>query len=261
MLREAQTCYEAMMRRRLTNDTLTSSRLSAGVFLLVLIAVVNVYTSDMLIRQCRITGTIDYDTLAYAVGGPIWRVSAARLTLHDAAHCHHGYCSDSPTKTSCVCNVSKLPLSTLQFISQFGIVILLLGTLAGGVSQIGEAFSYGLLLVSTPPEWLTNGTGRCVLRHPWECSCAGKGLNQCHAQDDVMPPTSANMPIELSSPTFTSACRMLMVICVLVIVAPMCLPNNLTSVRKSPLLCIFALQWAHIVSWTTALGPWSSLSI
>jgi Transmembrane amino acid transporter protein len=47
----------------------------AGVFLLVLIAIVNVYTSDMLIRQCRITGTVDYDTLTYAVGGPIWRVS------------------------------------------------------------------------------------------------------------------------------------------------------------------------------------------
>jgi Transmembrane amino acid transporter protein len=46
----------------------------AGVFLLVLIAIVNVYTSDMLIRQCRITGTTDYDTLTYAVGGPIWRV-------------------------------------------------------------------------------------------------------------------------------------------------------------------------------------------
>jgi hypothetical protein len=54
----------------------------------------------------------------------------------------------------------------LQFISQFGIVILLLGTLAGGVSQIGEAFSYGLLLVCTPPEWLTNGTGRWVR---WMC--------------------------------------------------------------------------------------------
>ena len=47
----------------------------AGVFLLCLIAIVNVYTSDMLIRQCRITGTVDYDTLTYAVGGPIWRVS------------------------------------------------------------------------------------------------------------------------------------------------------------------------------------------
>lgn len=56
----------------------------AGVFLLCLIAIVNVYTSDMLIRQCRITGTVDYDTLTYAVGGPIWRVSHFSLLL---AHC------------------------------------------------------------------------------------------------------------------------------------------------------------------------------
>ena len=31
---------------------------------------------DLLIRQCQKTGTTDYDTLTYAVGGPIWRVRA-----------------------------------------------------------------------------------------------------------------------------------------------------------------------------------------
>jgi len=40
---------------------------SAGFFLLVLIAIVNWYTSVLLLRQCRITRTVDYDTLSYAV--------------------------------------------------------------------------------------------------------------------------------------------------------------------------------------------------
>lgn len=39
----------------------------AGFFLLSLIAIVNAYTSDLLLRQCRITRTVDYDTLTYAV--------------------------------------------------------------------------------------------------------------------------------------------------------------------------------------------------
>ena len=47
-----------------------------------------------------------------------------------------------------------------QFISQVGIVILLLGTLIGGIIQVGEGFGYGLTIVSSPPGWLINGSGR-----------------------------------------------------------------------------------------------------
>jgi hypothetical protein len=80
---------------------------------------------------------------------------AGELGLSAGCTMHWNYVAGIPVeqRTYAFC-------STLQFFSQFGIVILLLGTLAGGVSQIGEAFSYGLLLVCTPPEWLTNGTGR-----------------------------------------------------------------------------------------------------
>mmetsp|Transcript_12290 Transcript_12290/g.36966 ORF Transcript_12290/g.36966 Transcript_12290/m.36966 type:complete len:541 (-) Transcript_12290:2518-4140(-) len=116
-----------------------------GFFLMSLVAIVNAYTSDLLIRQCQKTGTTDYDTLTYAVGGPIWR-----------------------------------------FISQVGIVVLLLGTLIGGIIQVGEGFGYGLDIVSSPPGWLVNGSG-----------------------------------------------RMIMVFCTIAIVAPLCLPENLTSLDKA----------------------------
>ena len=81
---------------------------------------------------------------------------AGELGLSAGCTMHLELCSGCSSRTVEPYSFS----STLQFFSQFGIVILLLGTLAGGVSQIGEAFSYGLLLVCTPPEWLTNGTGR-----------------------------------------------------------------------------------------------------
>ena len=151
----------------------------------------------------------DYSTLSYAVGGWFWR-----------------------------------------FCSQFGIVILLLGTLAGGVAQIGEAFSYGLLKVSSPlglqssVQWRRQGkTGHISGKAP-----IGVASKLAWQPPVVRPPPSYGMRLHRgdSQDHWAQVCnppgwlvngsgRMLMVICVLVIVVPLCFPDNLTSVRA---LCL-----------------------
>lgn len=49
----------------------------AGLLICVLVASANVFTSDLLIRQCYKTGSRDYEDLAYAVGGTPWLVCTA----------------------------------------------------------------------------------------------------------------------------------------------------------------------------------------
>lgn len=41
---------------------------------MLLVAAANVYTSQLLLRQARLTGAFDYESLGLLVGGPWWQL-------------------------------------------------------------------------------------------------------------------------------------------------------------------------------------------
>jgi len=51
---------------------------TAGAIMCVVVAAANVFTADLLIRQCYKTGSRDHEDLSYAVGGIAWLVSGTR---------------------------------------------------------------------------------------------------------------------------------------------------------------------------------------
>lgn len=90
--------------------------------LMAIILIANNHTAHMLLYQSYKVGTVDYESLGYAIGGPFWK-----------------------------------------FITELSIVILMLGTLIGGIAQVGECFSSGLLFVSSPPGFFVDNGGRWIL--------------------------------------------------------------------------------------------------
>lgn len=51
--------------------------ITAGFLIMVVVASANAFTCDLLLRQALVTGTLDYESLGLAVGGPAWRVCLA----------------------------------------------------------------------------------------------------------------------------------------------------------------------------------------
>ncbi len=60
----------------------------AGFTMLIVVALANTYTCDILLHAARITGTRDYEGLAFAVGGKPFKVDVG-LVLHTACICTH----------------------------------------------------------------------------------------------------------------------------------------------------------------------------
>lgn len=98
--------------------------ITAGFLIMLVVASANAYTCDLLLRQALVTGTLDYESLGLAVGGPAWRLT-----------------------------------------TEISIVVLLLGSITGGIAQIGEAGASGLLSIwpDSIPGALVNGAGRVLM--------------------------------------------------------------------------------------------------
>eukprot|EP00898_Chlorokybus_atmophyticus_P002369 jgi/Chlat1/3132/Chrsp21S03361 len=96
-----------------------------GFLIMVVVSAANAYTCDLLLRQAWKSRQVDYETLAFAVGGKIWR-----------------------------------------FITEVSIVVLLLGTIIGGILQVGEICAAGFIGIwgeDRVPGWVVDGGGRVVM--------------------------------------------------------------------------------------------------
>jgi hypothetical protein len=70
-------------------STFASTNLVSATILMAVVAMANVYTSDILLWQCLSCKRRDYETLADAIAGPLWKVCDAILRLH--ANCHPNF--------------------------------------------------------------------------------------------------------------------------------------------------------------------------
>ncbi|GAQ87696.1 Amino acid transporter protein [Klebsormidium nitens] len=107
------------------SSAFASTGIICSVLLMVVVALANSYTSDMLLRQAYVAEKTDYEDLAYAVGGELWRV-----------------------------------------VTQLSIIVLMMGTLVGGIEQVGQAGSTALTNFGgdSIPTWLTDdGKGRFIM--------------------------------------------------------------------------------------------------
>lgn len=50
-----------------------------GFLIMLVVALANAYTCDLLLRQAYATGSGDYESLGFAIGGSWWRVSHVSL--------------------------------------------------------------------------------------------------------------------------------------------------------------------------------------
>ncbi|KAJ7298881.1 hypothetical protein O6H91_11G105900 [Diphasiastrum complanatum] len=97
--------------------------IGCGFLIMLVVALANTYTCDLLLRQTFKTGATDYESLAFLVGGRWWKL-----------------------------------------VTEISIVVLLVGSLVGGIQQTGEAAAIGILSLSgNAPHWLVGGSGRVLM--------------------------------------------------------------------------------------------------
>lgn len=143
--------------------------LVSATVLMAVVAVANIYTNDILLWQAHAVRRHDYETLAEAVGGRLWKVGECiaamivrvAITSSQLAHILSSVPFASIASGARFHDKPTIILAIPQFITEVGLVILMVGTLISGIQQIGEAH----VLVSRLPHALISAVVTVLVVH------------------------------------------------------------------------------------------------
>lgn len=140
----------------------------AGVIIFTVAALCNRYTCALLLRGAVASATCDYETLAEAIAGPAMRVSAGTACQAPAAGplsaLHSILARPDPAAPAAGPSLrapSPRPLPP-QWSVEISNVLLLLGTTAGGLIQIGGAAASIVTSQDWTLTWWTDNNGAVV---------------------------------------------------------------------------------------------------